>query len=132
MARSQGDGFRTWTDEAMNERISNHDAEWNKLIKPYYDSLVNEQIKDYAMEDTEDSKVVIRTRQYNEVKCMGRTRFWRGTLNKDDYKIIKTVYIITGLIIDKITGDENYLHHKVFDNREAANQYFMSLREYYS
>ena len=55
MARLQGDGFRTWTDDAMNERISKHDTEWERLIRPYYDSLVNEQIKEYVMEDTEDS-----------------------------------------------------------------------------
>ncbi len=72
MARLQGDGFRTWTDDAMNERISKHDTEWERLIRPYYDSLVNEQIKEYVMEDTEDSKVVIRTRQFNEVKCTGK------------------------------------------------------------
>lgn len=132
MARSQGDGFRTWTDEAMNERISKHDAEWKRLIKPYYYSLVNEQIKDYVMEDTEDSKVVIRTRQYSEVKCIGNTRFWRGTLNKEDYIVTKTVYIVTGLTIDKKTGKENYLHHKVSEDKEEANQYFLSLKEYYS
>ena len=121
MARLQGDGFRTWTDDAMNERISKHDTEWERLIRPYYDSLVNEQIK-----------VVIRTRQFNEVKCTGKTRFWRGTLDKKDYIIAKTVYTVTGLTIDKRTGEENYIHHKVSDNKEAANQYFMSLREYYS
>ncbi len=132
MARLQGDGFRTWTDDAMNERISKHDTEWERLIRPYYDSLVNEQIKEYVMEDTEDSKVVIRTRQFNEVKCTGKTRFWRGTLDKKDYIIAKTVYTVTGLTIDKRTGEENYIHHKVSDNKEAANLYFMSLREYYS
>lgn len=132
MARLQGDGFRTWTDDAMNDRISKHEAEWERLIRPYYDSLVNEQIKEYVMDDSGDFKVLIRTRQYNEVKCIGKTKFWSGTLNKDDYRIIKTVYIITGVTIDKRTGNENYLHHKVSDNKEAANQYFMSLREYYS
>ncbi len=52
MARLQGDGFRTWTDDAMNERISKHDTEWERLIRPYYDSLVNEQIKAYVLEKT--------------------------------------------------------------------------------
>lgn len=132
MAKYQGDGFRTWTDKAMNERIRKHEAEWERLIRPYYDSLVNEQIKEYVMDDSGNFKVLIRTRQYNEVKCIGKTKFWSGTLNKDDYRIIKTVYIITGVTIDKRTGDENYLHHKVSDNKEAANQYFMSLREYYA
>ena len=101
MAKYQGDGFRTWTDKAMNERIRKHEAEWERLIRPYYDSLVNEQIKEYVMDDSGNFKVLIRTRQYNEVKCIGKTKFWSGTLNKDDYRIIKTVYIITGVTIDK-------------------------------
>ena len=135
MARWQGDGFKTWTDGAMNERIHEHDAKWDRLIKPHYNALVNERIKDYVVEDNENFKVIIRTRQFNDVKCIGKTKFWSGTLNKDDYRITKTVYTVTGLSIDKKTSMENYLHHKVFEgeeHKEEANEYFKTLKDYYS
>lgn len=133
MSKAQGDGYRTWTDVEMNKRIAEHDVRWDKEIKPYYDFLVNEQEKEFELEDTEDSRVVIRTRQFNKVECTGKTRFWRGTLNKKDYKIVKTVYIITGVLIDKATGEETYISHEVFEgeeNKDKANEYFKNLKGY--
>ena len=135
MAKSQGDGYRTWTDVEMNHRIAEHKKKWNEIIKPYYDFLVNEQEKEFELEDTEDSRIVIRTRQFNEVECTGKTRFWRGTLNKADYKVTKTVYIITGISINKETNEEFYFSHQVFEgteNREKANEAFKNLKNYLS
>ena len=82
MSRAQGDWYRTWTDVEMNKRVAEHNRKWDELIKPYYDFLVNEQKKEFELEDTEDSRVIIRTRQFNEVECTGKTRFWRGTLDR--------------------------------------------------
>ena len=135
MSKAQGDGYRTWTDEAMNERVSEHDARWRKEIKPYYDFLVNEQGKEFELEDTEDARIVIRTRQFNEVECIGKTSFWLGTLNKNDYKIKTTVYIITAVMIDKKTKEETFLSHEVFEgkeNKEKANESFKRMKEYLS
>ena len=133
MSRAQGDWYRTWTDVEMNKRLAEHNRKWDELIKPYYDFLVNEQKKEFELEDTEDSRVIIRTRQFNEVECTGKTRFWRGTLNKKDYKIVTTVYIITGVLINKKTGEEDYISHEVFEgkeNKEKANEHFKNLKEY--
>lgn len=133
MAKAQGDGYRTWTDVEMNRRISEHNKKWNEIIKPYYDFLMNEQNKEFELEETEDSKVVIRTRQYNEVECTGKTRFYLGTLKKEDYRVTKTIYIITGVLINKETKEETYISHEVFEGREnkdKANEHFKSLKEY--
>lgn len=133
MAKAQGDGYRTWTDEEMNKRVSEHKKKWNELIKPYYDFLINEQIKEFELEDTADSRVIIRTKQYNKVECTGKTRFWIGTLNKKDYRITKTVYIITGVTIDKKTGEETFISHEVFEgaeNKDKANEHFKNLKQY--
>lgn len=133
MAKAQGDGYRTWTDVEMNKRVEEHNAKWDELIKPYYDFLANEQIKEFELEDTEDSRIIIRTRQFNEVECIGNTRFWRGTLNKKDYRVTKTVYIITGVMIDKNTGEETFISHEVFEgkeNKDKANEYFKNLKQY--
>lgn len=135
MAKAQGDGYRTWTDVEMNKRVAEHERKWNEKIKPYYDFLVNEQSKEFQLEETEEMKIVIRTRQYNEVECTGKTRFYLGTLKKEDYKVKKTVYIITGLTIDKKTGEETYLSHEVFEgteNKEKANEHFKNLKKYFS
>ena len=135
MAKIQGDAFRTWTDVEMNKRIAEHESKWKKIIKPYYNFLVNEQIKEYELENTEDCKVVIRTRQFNEVKCTGKTRFYLGTLNKKDYKVTKTIYTITALTINKKTEEETYLSHEVYEgteNKEKANEQFKTLKNYLS
>lgn len=135
MSRAQGDKFRTWTDVEMNQRIEEHNKKWKELIKPYYDFLANEQEKEFDLEDTEDCRVVIRTRQYNEIECTGKTRFYLGTLNKEDYKVTNTIYIITSLTIDKETGEETYLTHEVFEgaeNKEKANESFKNLKDYFS
>ena len=135
MAKAQGDGYRTSTDTEMNRRIEEHDKKWDEKIKPYYDFLVNEQEKEFELEDTADSRIVIRTRQFNEVECTGKTSFWRGTLNKKDYKVTKTIYIITGVAIDKKTGEETYISHEVFEgleNKEKANEHFKNLKKYLS
>lgn len=133
MARSQGDGYRTWTDVEMNKRIAEHNRKWDEAIKPYYDFLVNEQEKEFELEETADSRIVIRTRQFNEVKCMGKTSFWRGTLKKSDYKITSTVYIITAVMIDKENGEETYISHQVFEgkeNKDKANEAFRNMKSY--
>ena len=133
MSKAQGDGFRTWTDVEMNKRVAEHNRKWNELIKPYYDFLVNEQEKEFELEDIEDSRIIIRTRQFNEVECTGKTRFWMGTLKKEDYRVTKTVYIITGVMIDKKTGEETYISHEVFEgkeNKDKANEHFKNLKEY--
>lgn len=135
MSRAQGDGFRTWTDVEMNHRVAEHNKKWKELIKPYYDFLANEQEKEFDLEDTEDCRVVIRTKQYNEVECTGKTRFYLGTLNKKDYKVTKTIYIITALTIDKETGEETYLSNEVFEgqeNKEKANESFKNWKSYLS
>lgn len=133
MSKAQGDGYRTWTDMEMNRRIMEHDKIWEREIKPYYDFLVNEQKKEFELEETETSRVIIRTRQYNEVGCTGKTKFWKGTLNKKDYRVKKTIYIITGVLIDKETGEETYISHEVFEgieNRNRANEHFKHLKKY--
>lgn len=133
MSKAQGDRYKTWTDVEMNKRVADHNKKWNELIKPYYDSLVNEQEKEFELEEIEDSRIVIRTRQYNEVECTGKTKFYAGTLNKDDYRIAKTIYTITGVMIDKKTGKETYTSHKVFEgkeNKDKANEYFKTLKMY--
>lgn len=135
MAKIQGDAFRTWTDVEMNKRIAEHEATWKKIIEPYYKFLVNEQIKEFELENTEDCKVVIRTRQFNEVECTGKTRFYLGTLNKKDYKVTKTIYTITALTISKETGEETYLSHEVYEGKEnkaKANEQFKTLKNYLS
>ncbi len=135
MAKSQGDGYRTWTDTEMNRRISEHDRKWYEKIKPYYDSLVDDKQKEFELEETGQYRIVIRTRQFNEVECTGKTKFWRGTLRKSDYRIEKTVYIVTGLMIDKATGEETYLSHSVFEgeeNKDKANECFAALKQYLS
>lgn len=135
MAKVQGDGFRTWTDVEMNKRVAEHEKKWKKIIEPYYNFLVNEQIKEFELEDTEDCKVVIRTRQFNRVECTGKTRFYLGTLNKKDYKVTKTIYIITALTISKETGEETCISHEVFEgqeNKEKANEQFNNLKNYLS
>ena len=118
----------------MNRRIAEHDKKWNEKIKPYYDFLVNEQEKEFELEDTKDCRVVIRTRQFNEVECTGKTNFWRGTLNRNDYRVTKTVYIITGVMIDKKTGEETYISHEVFEgkeNKDKTNEHFKNLKQYF-
>lgn len=78
--------------------------------------------------------MVIRTRQFNEVECTGKTNFWRGTLNRNDYRVTKTVYIITGVMIDKKTGEETYISHEVFEgkeNKDKANEHFKNLKQYF-
>lgn len=133
MAKAQGDGYRTWTDVAMNKRIAEHDRKWNEIIKPYYDFLVNEQEKEFELEETADLRILIRTRQFNEVECVGKTSFWRGTLKREDYKVTSTVYIITAVTIDKETGEETYLSHEVFEgkeNKDKANEHFKALKNY--
>lgn len=133
MSKAQGDKYRTWTDEEMNRRVAEHEEKWKREIKPYYDSLVNEQNKEFELEDTEDCKVIVRARQYNEVECTGKTRFWLGTLKKEDYKIVKTIYIITALTVNKETGEETYISHEVFEgkeNKDKANEHFKNLKEY--
>lgn len=135
MAKAQGDKFRTWTDVEMNKRVAEHERKWKELIKPYYDFLVNEQEKEFELEETEDYKVIIRTRQYNEVECTGKTRFYLGTLNKKDYKVTKTIYILTALTINKSTGEETCLSHEIFEgkeNKEKANEHFNNLKNYFS
>lgn len=135
MSKAQGDGYRTWTDTEMNHRVSEYNKKWEAIIRPYYDSLVNEQEKEFILEDTRDSKIVIRTRQFNEVECTGKTSFWMGTLNKNDYRITETVYTITGVMIDKESGEETYLSYEVFEgkeNKEKANEAFKALKKYYS
>lgn len=135
MSRAQGDGFRTWTDVEMNRRVAEHNSKWEELIKPYFDFLVNEHEKEFELEDTEDSRVIIRTRQYNEVECTVKTRFWLGTLDKKDYTVTKTIYIITVLTIDKETEKETYLSHEVFEgqeNKEKANKSFKNWKSYLS
>lgn len=134
MAKVQGDVFRTWTDVEMNKRVADHREKWNRQIKPYYDSLVNEQEKEFKvpLDYTDEVEIFIRTRQYNEVQCTGKTRFWLGTLNKEDYKIVNTVYIVTSVMVNKETGENTYLGHRVFEgkeNREKANEYFKELRK---
>lgn len=134
MSRAQGDGWKTWTDVEMNNRIKEHDEKWDRIIKPYYDSLVGEKIKEFEILDTNDMRVIIKTRQYNKVECIGKTRFYKGTLRKEDYIIKYPVYIITGITIDKKTGEENYLDHSVFkgaDKKNEANEYFKQLKNYY-
>lgn len=116
-----------------NIQITHH--KWNELIKPYYEFLVNEQKREFELEDTEDSKIIIRTRQFNKVICTEKTTCgsYPGTLNKKDYRIAKTIYIITGVIINKKTGEENYISHKVFEgeeNKANAIKYFENLKEY--
>lgn len=135
MARAQGDGYRTWTDVEMNKRVSDHDLKWRELIKPYYDSLVDEHEKEFELESTDTDRIVIRTRQFNEVECTGKTSFRMGTLKKEDYRIVNTVYIITGLTISKNTGEETCLSHEVIEGREnkdKANECFKALKKYLS
>lgn len=135
MSRAQGDRFKTWTDVEMNKRIAEHEKAWKETIKPYYDFLVNEQEKEFELEDTDDYRVIIRTRQYNEVECTGKTRFYLGTLNKKDYKVAKTIYILTALTINKETGEKTYISHEVFEgqeNKEKANESFKNWKSYLS
>ena len=135
MSKAQGDGYRTWTDVEMNRRVAEHNKRWDKEIKPYYDSLVNEQEREYELEDTPNLRVFIRTRQYNEVECVGKTSFWRGTLKKSDYKVTNTVYIVTGVTVDKQTGEETYISHEVFEGKEnkaKAIDSFNNLKAYLS
>lgn len=133
MAKAQGDGYRTWTDTEMNRRIAEHEKKWEELIKPYYDSLVNDTTKEYQLEETEDTKVIIRTRQLNDVECIGKTKFWLGTLNKKDYRIVNTTYIIEGLTANKLTGQETRLSFQMFegaDKKDDANKAFKALKQY--
>lgn len=133
MSKAQGDGYRTWTDAEMNQRVAEHDKKWKEKIKPYYDFLVNEQEKEFELEDTKDCRVIIRTRQFNEVECTGKTKFYLGTLNKKDYKVAKTIYILAALMIDKKTGEETCISHQVFEgeeNKSKANEQFKNLKQY--
>jgi hypothetical protein len=135
MAKAQGDSYRTWTDVEMNRRVSEHEEKWKKIIKPYYDFMVDEQEKEFELEDTEDLRIVIRTRQFNTVECTGKTRFWLGTLNKQDYKIAQTTYITTAVSIDKKTNEETFISYEVFEgkeNKEKANECFKNLKRYLS
>ena len=135
MARSQGDGYRTWTDVEMNKRIAEHDRKWDEIIRPYYDFLVNEQEKEFELEETADSRILIRTRQFNEVECIGKTSFWKGTLKKQDYRVTSTNYIITAVMIDKDTGEETCISHQVFEgkeNKDKANEAFRNMKNYLS
>lgn len=133
MSKAQGDGYRTWTDAEMNQRVAEHDKKWKEKIKPFYDFLVNEQEKEFELEDTKDCRVIIRTRQFNEVECTGKTKFYLGTLNKKDYKVAKTIYILAALMIDKKTGEETCISHQVFEgeeNKSQANEQFKILKQY--
>lgn len=130
MSRVQGDKYRTWTDVEMNNRICEHERKWKQVIKPYYDELVNEIVKEFEQEETEQYRIVIRTRQFNDVVCVGKTSFWLGTLNKEDYKVEKTNYIVTVVMIDKNTNEETYLQHEVFNSKEEANNFFLQMKQY--
>lgn len=130
MSKAQGDGYRTWTDMEMNNRVQKHNREWDKIIKPYYDELVNEITKEFEQEDTITERLVIRTRQFNDVVCTGKTNFWRGTLNRQDYKVEKTNYIVTVVMIDKNTNEETYLQHGVFENKDEANEFFLQMKQF--
>lgn len=133
MAKAQGDKFKTWTDTEMNKRVSEYEKKWEELIKPYYDSLVNDTTKEYQLEETEESKVIIRTRQLNDVECTGKTKFWLGTLKKEDYKVVNTTYIIEGLTVDKLTGQETRISYQMFEGKNKmneANEAFKALKQY--
>lgn len=130
MSKAQGDGYRTWTDVEMNNRVREHKKKWNKIIKPYYDELVNEITKEFEQEETEQYRIVIRTKQFNDVVCTGKTNFWHGTLNKKDYKVERTNYIVTLVMIDKNTNEETYPQHDVFNNKDEANKFFLQMKQY--
>lgn len=130
MSKAQGDKYRTWTDVEMNNRVYEYEKKWKQVIKPYYDELVNEITKEFEQEETEQHRIVIRTRQFNDVVCVGKTRFWLGTLNKEDYKVEKTNYIVTVVMIDKNTNEEAYLQHDVFNDKEEANKFFLQMKQY--
>lgn len=133
MAKAQGDRYKTWTDVEMNKRVAEHERKWNELIKPYHDFLVNEQEKEFELEETDDYKVIIRTRQFNEIECIGKTRFYLGTLNKNDYKVAKTIYILSALTINKQTGKETCLSYEVFEgDKVKANEHFRNLKKHLS
>ena len=130
MSKAQGDKYRTWTDVEMNNRVYEHEKKWRQIIKPHYDELVNEITKEFEQKETEQYRIVIRTRQFNDVVCIGKTRFWLGTLNKEDYKVEKTNYIVTVVMIDKNTNEKTYLQHDVFDSKEEANKFFLQMKQY--
>lgn len=130
MSKTQGDGYKTWTDVKMNKRVYEHEKKWKQVIKPYYDELVNETTKEFEQEETEQYRIVIRTKQFNDVVCVGKTRFWLGTLNKEDYKVDKTNYIVTVVMIDKNTNEETYLQHGVFNDKKEANNFFLQMKQY--
>lgn len=130
MSKTQGDGYKTWTDVEMNKRVYEHEKKWKQVIKPYYDELVNETTKEFEQEETEQYRIVIRTKQFNDVVCVGKTRFWLGTLNKEDYKVDKTNYIVTVVMIDKNTNEETYLQHGVFNDKKEANNFFLQMKQY--